>query len=96
MAEEEYFARLEREKKERLANEAKARKKAEELAERKARHWNKCGKCGADLQVKTWRGVEIDVCPECGAVLLDQGELEVLSGKDQSGVFKGLADMFKR
>lgn len=94
MAEEEYFARLEQEKKSRLAAEAKARKATEELAERKALHWNKCGKCGTDLEVKAWRGVEIDVCPACGAVLLDRGELETLSGKDQSGIFKNLADLF--
>jgi len=94
MAEEEYFARIEKEKKDRLAAEAKARKQAEDLARRKDLHWNKCGKCGADMALRTWRGVEIDVCPECGAVLLDRGELETLSGKDQSGFFKGLSDLF--
>lgn len=94
MAEEDYFARIEQEKKARLTAEARNRKAAEEREARKALHWNKCGKCGADLKAQAFRGVEIDVCPECGAVLLDQGELESLSGQDKSGVFKTLAELF--
>jgi len=94
MAEDDYFARIELEKKARLAADMKARKQAEELAQRKELHWNKCGKCGAELVMRTYKGVEIDVCAECGAVLLDRGELETLSGKDHSGIFQGLSDLF--
>jgi Zn-finger nucleic acid-binding protein len=38
-----------------------------------------------------FKGVEIEKCPDCGAVLLDPGELEQLAGKDESGFF---ADLF--
>ena len=79
--EDEYFARLEAEKKARLAakqDDADARQKAAEL---KALHHLHCGKCGDTMLTTHFKGVEIEVCPSCGAVLLDPGELEQLAGK---------------
>ena len=32
------------------------------------------------MEPKIFQGVEIDICPSCGAVLLDPGELEELAG----------------
>ena len=93
--EKKYFERLEAEKKARMAKELRARKEAEALQQRKELHWLKCGKCGADMDTIIFRGVEIELCPECGAVLLDQGELEQLAGKDQSSVFSHLRSMFR-
>ena len=74
--EEDYFARIEREKKEKLKAELDSKNQATALEERKKLHWNKCGKCGADMDTTHFRGVGIEVCPECGSVLLDPGELE--------------------
>ncbi len=93
--EEEYFKRLEDEKRARMAADLKARKTAEALEARKKLHWLKCGRCGADMNTELFRGVEIEICPDCGAVLLDQGELEQLAGKDQSGIFEHLRAMFR-
>ena len=44
---------------------------------------------------QTFRGVTIDLCPDCGSVLLDPGELEQLAGKDDSCALAGLARFFK-
>ena len=93
--ENKYFEKLEAEKKARLAKELRDQREAESLAARKALHWLKCGKCGASMDTIIFRGVEIEVCPDCGAVLLDQGELEELAGKDQSGIFGSLKGLFK-
>jgi len=93
--ENKYFEKLEAEKKARLAKDIRDKRDVEALTARKGLHWLKCGKCGADMDTVIFRGVEIDLCPDCGAVLLDQGELEQLSGKDQSGIFSSLRDMFK-
>jgi hypothetical protein len=93
--ENRYFEKLEAEKRARLAQELREKREAEALAARKDLHWFKCGKCGADMNTVVFRGVEIEVCPDCGAVLLDQGELEQLAGKDQSGVFQHLRAMFR-
>ena len=89
--EEEYFAQIEREKRAKIRAQLEEEEAERSLADRKERHYHKCGKCGGDMNAIAFRGVEIEVCPDCGAVLLDNGELETLAGKDQGGI---LANMF--
>ena len=86
--EDDYFTQIDREKKAKMKAKLDEQAQAKALEERKALHWNKCGKCGADMNTKGFKGVEIEVCPECGAVLLDNGELEQLAGEDSSGVLR--------
>ena len=92
--EDEYFARLELEKKRKLREEANTSQAKEALTERKERHFNKCGKCGDEMSTVPFRGVEIEICPNCGAVLLDPGELEQLAGKDSGGAISGFFETF--
>ncbi len=94
MAEDEYFAKIEAEKKARLVADMKAQKHRAAIEERRALHWLRCGKCGAQMDTRIFRGVEVEVCPDCGAVLLDRGELEALSGKDRGGFFEALSGLF--
>ena len=92
--ESEYFLKAEREKLQRL-KEQQEREKAEEEARRlKELHHHKCGKCGHDMETRAFKGVEIEVCPACGAVLLDPGELEQLAGEDRSAALGFLGDLF--
>lgn len=72
-----------------------AAKRATE-AEQKLReaHFMRCGKCGHTLVPKLFHGVEIDVCTHCGAVLLDQGELEQLTGETGQKLVDMLANLF--
>jgi hypothetical protein len=93
-AEDAYFARIDRENNERLARQVAGEKTAAAAAERKALHAGCCGKCGGSLQLRNFRGVAIDVCVDCGAVLLDPGELEQLAGRDESGAVASLASFF--
>jgi len=93
--EEEYFARMEREAREKVAAEAARQAEVAARAAAKATHYMRCGKCGGELAPRDFRGVEIDVCGDCGVVLLDPGELETLAGKDGSGALAGLAGFFK-
>lgn len=88
--EEEYFAREDREKLAKLKAKADAEAAEKALADRKVLHHHKCGKCGAGMNTRPFRGIEIEICGECGAVLLDPGELEQLAGEDQGGVMRGL------
>jgi hypothetical protein len=37
-----------------------------------------CVKCESILDRGTYAGVEVDLCPECGGLWLDKGELEAL------------------
>ena len=52
-------------------------------------------KGGGDMKPRDFKGVEIDVCGDCGAVLLDPGELEQLAGSDRSNAFSELAAMLR-
>ena len=93
--EEEYFRKLDREAKAKL----KARMESEHVvAEREARralHRGWCGKCGGRMSPHPFRGVEIDVCDDCGSVLLDPGELQTLAGKDGGAdIFASFFSMF--
>ena len=36
-----------------------------------------CPGCHADLEVEQYRGLTVDVCPLCGSVWFDTGELEL-------------------
>ena len=91
--EEEYFHREDQEKL-RLRREAlAAQKAAEQEAALKALHYFHCGKCGHKMETQLYHGVEIEVCPHCGAVLLDPGELQQLTG-DGRGAVERLAGFF--
>jgi len=92
--EEEYFARIEAEKLARLARQLDDDRAREQAAALKAAHHLHCGKCGQEMMTTVFKGVAIEVCPGCGAVLLDPGELEELAGEDQSWLFHTLAEMF--
>lgn len=93
--EEEYFARIEKEKKAALKEKLDAEAAAKAAEELKQLHYNRCGRCGNEMNTKIFKGVEIDVCPSCNAVLLDPGELEELVGEDQSGVVASLGELFR-
>ena len=93
--EEEYFAKQDREKLAKLKAKWQAEAAAEALTARRDLHHHKCGKCGADMDTVPFRGVEIEVCKECKAVLLDPGELEELAGEDQGGVLESMFSFFR-
>jgi len=92
--EDDYFARLELEKKRKLREQITENQAVEDIAARKALHFHKCGKCGDDMETVPFRGVEVEICPGCGAVLLDPGELEQLAGNDKGGVISGFFESF--
>lgn len=92
--EEEYFDRIDREKMDKLRAQLSAEAAVTALRERQEIHWMHCGKCGTKMETKAFRGCDIDVCPQCGAVLLDAGELEKLAGKDHTGLLDGIIALF--
>jgi ribosomal protein S27AE len=95
--EDEFFAREDAEKLYRAhAEQQKAQTEAERDAE-KAAHWLHCGKCGYKMDTIRWRDVEIEKCFRCGAVLLDDGELEKLAGQEnEAGALRSFVALFKR
>ncbi len=95
-AEEEFMAREEAEKLHKLAQKKKEALDKQEMEDRKALHYMHCAKCGFDLQTIKWRDVEIEKCYHCGAVVLDDGELEKLAGDEHEGGFiRDFLNIFK-
>jgi hypothetical protein len=93
--EEEYFIRMEFEKR-RKVEEEKQRKLAEE-EKKKLRdlHYMKCPKCGMELIEIDYKGIKVDKCSSCEGIWLDAGELESIS-KLQKRSLDRLFSVFKR
>lgn len=94
-SEEEYFARIEFERKKKIEREKRRSLAAEEKNRLKELHYMKCPKCGMDLIEIDYKTVRMDKCPGCEGVWLDLGELDSLTKMDKSmidrifGVFSG-------
>lgn len=92
--EQEYFLREEMERLRRLREEHRRRQEAEEREKLKALHWMHCPKCGAEMSTTNMHGVEVEICPNCGGVYLDAGELDkVLEEKTRGGFSAALASL---
>lgn len=93
--EEEYFVRMEFERR-RQAEIGKHKRDTQEEKERlKSLHFMKCPKCGMELIEIDYRGVKVDKCSACEGVWLDAGELDAVAGLEKS-VLDGLFSVFKR
>jgi hypothetical protein len=70
----------------------KLRKQSTEQGEATLRELAKgrCPKCGERLEQRSFEGVDIDDCPSCRGIWLDQGELEALS-RHEAGAGNWLA-----
>lgn len=83
-SEEEYFARLEFERRKK-AEEEKQEKLAEAEKKRlKELHYMHCPKCGMDLIEVDYKTLKIDRCSSCDGIWLDAGELEAAVGLEKS------------
>jgi uncharacterized protein with PIN domain len=93
--EEEYFARLEFEKKKKIEEE-KHRQLAEQEKKRlRDLHHMRCPKCGMELIEIDYKKIKVDKCSECDGIWLDAGELEAVSRLEKTGIDK-LFSVFKK
>ena len=98
-SEGEYFARIEVEKKRKLAEQQLQETEEKRRAELKELHLMKCPKCGMDLQAIHRGEVEIDTCFSCQGIWLDAGELEQIleAGTEKTGgVMRAVSELFRR
>jgi ribosomal protein L37AE/L43A len=77
--EDEYFAKLDAD----LMKERRARLDMERVQQERTSHYNKCPRCGCDLEEREHNGVKIDQCSECAGMWLDAGELELIEEMDR-------------
>lgn len=92
--EDEYFARVEAEKKRKRAEEYHRQLDEAERQKLKETHWMRCPKCGMELHEIVFRGVRMDKCFHCQGIFLDDGELEKITGGEY-GFVKGLVSLFQ-
>jgi hypothetical protein len=86
--EEEYFARLEYEKKRKAQMERRARQNDEEREQLRKLHYMHCPKCGQNLIEIDYKGVAVDKCSGCEGIWLDPGELEQIAQFEKGGLDK--------
>jgi len=86
--EEEFFARMEFEKKKKIEEEKHKRLAEEEKERLKLLHYMQCPKCGMDLIEIDYKGIRIDECSECEGIWLDAGELETVAKLEKTGLDK--------
>jgi hypothetical protein len=92
--EEEYIAKMEYERLKKLEVEKHKRLAEEEKERLKKMHHMRCPKCGMELILIDYKGIEVDKCSKCEGVWLDAGELEAVSKLEKSGLDK-LFSVFK-
>jgi len=93
--EEEYFARLEFEKRRKLEAENQAQFMEGEKRKLKELHYMRCPKCGMHLIEIDYKRIAVDKCSSCEGVWLDAGELEAVSEMDKGALDK-LFSVFKK
>ncbi len=93
--EEEYFARLEIERKKKLEIERQKIIAEEEKKRLKELHFMHCPKCGMDLKEIEYNKIKVDKCFNCEGIWLDNGELESLINLEKKSIDKILG-IFKR
>ncbi|MBW2216453.1 MAG: zf-TFIIB domain-containing protein [Deltaproteobacteria bacterium] len=93
--EEEYIARMEFEKKQKLEEEKHKNIKENEKKRLEELHYMRCPKCGMELIEIDYKNIKIDKCSECEGIWFDAGELETIIQLEKSGLDK-LFSVFKK
>ncbi len=92
--EEEYFTRLELERKKKTEDERLKNVQDGEKRRLKELHFMCCPKCGMELHEIDYKGIKIDKCFGCEGIWLDAGELGSIAKLEKTtldklfGVFK--------
>jgi len=93
--EEEYFTKIELERRKKIEVEKLKKMAEEEKKKLKELHFMRCPKCGAELGEVDYKGIHVDKCFQCEGIWLDGGELEVIA-KLEKGKLDKLFGVFKR
>lgn len=87
--EDEYFVKLEAERLERKRREQTMLATNDE---RKS-HYMRCPKCGGHLETVEFHRVQVDRCPDCAGIWLDNGEIDaVVAHEDKNLLSRVLGD----
>jgi hypothetical protein len=87
--EQEYFIRKELERIKAMREEHHQKQAEAERQRLKELHLMHCPKCGQTMTTVSLTGVDVEICPGCGGMYLDQGELEKLTQSAKHGALAG-------
>jgi NAD-dependent SIR2 family protein deacetylase len=85
--EQEYFIRLEMERLKKLREEHQRQTEQKERRRLAELHAMRCAKCGQRMETTMLEQVEIEICPDCGGIYLDAGELDKIVEDRRQGPF---------
>jgi uncharacterized protein len=85
--EQEFFIAQEVARLKKLHEEHMRTQKEEERRRLKELHFMHCAKCGEKMEVTKFEDIEIEICPDCGGIFLDRGELAQIVDEKKSGPF---------
>ena len=93
--EEEYFAKIELERRKKMEEEKIKKIAEEDRIKLKELHFMRCPKCGMELGEVDYKGIRVDKCFHCQGIWLDAGELELIA-KLEKGALDKLFGIFKK
>ena len=82
-SEEEYFARIEYERRKQVEEQKHRKMAEEEKRQQRELHHMHCPKCGMELIEVDYKSLKIDRCSGCDGIWLDAGELEAAVGLER-------------
>jgi len=82
--EEDYFARIEFERRQKQLEEKQRQMEQEEKKRMKDLHWMQCPKCGMEMIEIDFEGIKVDKCSSCLGIYFDDGEVSQLVDKNAS------------
>lgn len=85
---DEFYSAEDRDRLERMRQEAARRRDDEAREHDKARHWMHCPKCGAELVEESCDGVRAAMCRVCEGLWLDREAVEALIAGSSSGLLE--------
>ena len=86
--EEDYFIKMEFERKKKIEDERRKNLEKQERESLKKLHHMCCPKCGMHLLEIDYKDIKIDKCSHCKGVWLDAGELDELLSKKENVLSK--------
>jgi Zn-finger nucleic acid-binding protein len=93
--EDEYFSRLDLEKRKKVEEEKHKKVAEEERSRLKQLHFMRCPKCGMELSEIDHKGISVDKCFHCDGIWLDAGEIDSIV-KLEKGAMTKLFHVFKK
>jgi hypothetical protein len=94
--EQEYFIKKDLERIKAMRDEHMKKQQETERARLKELHYMHCAKCGQEMTTVTLSGVEVELCPGCGGMYLDQGELAKLTEQNRRGALSAAIESARR